>query len=131
MELLVYPRNPTKATSPNGTIDAVPVFEYRCKNCGAKFRALIGMVAEPDDDRCPQCGSAETDRLVSRFARRRSEDDRIDEMADKLEAGGEPQSATEMRSIMREMGHAMDEDMADEMEEIFEADMAGELEEDN
>lgn len=85
------------------------------------------MTAEPDDSRCPKCGSLETSKLVSRFARYRSEDDRIDALADRLESMGEPDSPHEMRQVMREMGKAMDEDVSDEMEELFEADMAGEL----
>ena len=38
---------------------------------------------------------------------------------------GEPDSPAQMREMMREMGHAMDEDASDEMEEMFEADMEG------
>lgn len=85
------------------------------------------MVAEPDDEKCPNCGSLNTAKLVSRFARYRSEDDRIDAMADRLETMGDPESPSEMREMMREMGKAMDEDVSEEMEEMFEADMAGEL----
>jgi putative FmdB family regulatory protein len=106
----------------------VPVYEYRCQNCKAKFSALVGMVAAADDSKCPKCGSVQTDKLVSRFARYRSEDDRVDELADRIETMGEPDSPQQMRSIMREMGKALDEDSSDEMEELFEADMAGELE---
>jgi hypothetical protein len=84
------------------------------------------MVAEPDDEKCPHCGSANTSKLVSRFARYRNEDDRIDEIADRLEVMGEPDSPSEMRSMMREMGKAMDEDSSEEMEELFESDMTGE-----
>ena len=51
----------------------------------------------------------------------------MDEVADSLEQMGEPESPTAMRNAMREMGKAMDEDYADEMEEVFEADMAGEM----
>ena len=88
------------------------------------------MVAEPDDEKCPNCGSRNTEKLVSRFARYRGEDDRIDEIADRLEIMGEPDSPAEMRNMMREMGKAMDEDSSDEMEELFEADMAGEISDD-
>lgn len=108
----------------------MPVYEYRCQDCRKKFQALVGMVAEPDDEKCPTCGSRNTAKLVSRFARYRSEDDRIDEIADRLDVMGEPDSPAEMRNMMREMGKAMDEDAADEMEELFEADMAGELSDD-
>jgi putative FmdB family regulatory protein len=103
----------------------MPVYEYRCQACNKKFSALIGMTAEPDEERCPNCGASDTKRLISRFARLRTEDDRIDEMADELEIMGEPDSPSQMRTMAREMGKAMDEDMADEMEEIFESDMEG------
>lgn len=86
----------------------------------------MGMTAEPDDERCPKCGSKKVGRLVSRFARGRSEDDRIDELADRLEGMGEPDSPAETRRMVREMGKAMDEDMADEMEEMFEEDATDE-----
>ena len=104
----------------------MPVFEYRCADCKRKFSTLIGMVAEPDDERCPNCGSPNTAKLVSRFARFRTEDDRIDELADRLETMGEPDSPSEMRDVMKEMGKAMDEDVSYEIEEMFEADMSGE-----
>lgn len=104
----------------------MPVYEFRCQSCGARFAALVGMTAEPDDERCPKCGGADVGRLVSRFARFRSEDDRIDEMDDRLEAMGEPDSPAEARRVVRELGKAMDEDMADEMEEMFDEDMSGE-----
>lgn len=104
----------------------MPVFEFRCKGCGRKYSALVGMTAEPDDLSCPTCGSHEAEKLVSRFRRGRSEDERIDEVADRLELSGEPESSTEMRAMVREVGKAMDEDLSDEMEEMFEADLAGE-----
>lgn len=101
----------------------VPVFEYRCQACNRKFSALIGMTAEPDDEKCPYCGSADTAKLVSRFARYRNEDDRVEALADQMEAMGEPDSPSQMREMMKEMGRAMDEDASGEMEEMFENDM--------
>jgi putative FmdB family regulatory protein len=103
----------------------MPVFEFRCQSCGHKFATLVGVVAGPDDAACPQCGSADTRKLVSRFIRGRTEDDRVDEMADHLETMGEPDSPSAMREMVREMGKAMDEDMSDEMEAMFEEDMLG------
>jgi putative FmdB family regulatory protein len=104
----------------------MPVFEYRCAACGRRFSALVGMVAEPDDSKCPHCGSLDTGKLVSRPGRYRTEDDRIDELADRLETMGEPDSPTAMRAMMREMGKALDEDASDEMEEMFESDQTDE-----
>src|SRR5206468_295062 len=99
---------------------------YRCAGCGKKFQVLVGMVAGAESATCSHCGSAQTTKLVSRFARYRNEDDRIDEIADRMEAMGEPDSPAEMRRAMREMGKAMDEDVSDEMEEMLEEDLAGE-----
>jgi putative FmdB family regulatory protein len=101
----------------------MPVFEYRCADCGRKFSALVGMTAEPDDERCPHCQSANTSKLISRPGRFRVEDDRIEEVADRMEAMGEPDSPSAMRQAVREMGKAMDEDISDEMEEMFESDL--------
>jgi hypothetical protein len=47
----------------------------------------------------------------------------MDEMAERLDSMDDPDSPGEMRSMMREMGKAMDEDVSDEMEEILEADL--------
>lgn len=103
----------------------MPVYEYRCQDCQRKFSTLIGMTAEADDERCPHCGSTNTGKLVSRFARYRNEDQRVEELADRMEAMGEPDSASEMREMIREVGKALDEDVSDEMEELFEADAEG------
>jgi putative FmdB family regulatory protein len=101
----------------------VPIFEFQCAACEKKFQTLVGMTAEPDDLTCPNCGSKAARRLVSRFARYRHEDDRIDELADKLESMGDPENSGEMRGLMREMGKALDEDASDEIEAIYESDM--------
>ena len=109
----------------------MPIYEFRCAACGKKFSALIGMTAEPDDETCPHCGSPKAERLVSRVAKFRGEDARIDELADRFEDMGEPESPAEMREMVKDMGRAMDDDMADEMEEMFEADMEGKSPEDD
>lgn len=103
----------------------MPVYEYRCQGCGRRYSALVGVVAGDDVALCPSCGEA-GDRLVSRFVRGRHEDDRIDEMADRLESMGEPESSGQARDILRELGKAMDDDVADEMEAMLDADLSGE-----
>ena len=109
----------------------MPVFEFRCLDCNKKFSDLVGMTADSADIKCPHCGSSRSAKLVSRFQRYRSEDDRVDAMADQLEVMGEPDSPSAMREIVREMGKAMDEDMSEDMEEMFEADMEGKLEDED
>ena len=100
----------------------MPVFEYACQGCGKRVSLLIGMVAAPDDEQCPECGGHDLKRLVSRFRMGRDEDARMDEMADRLDRMGDPATHHEGLEMVREIGKAMDEDLSDEMEEMFEAD---------
>jgi putative FmdB family regulatory protein len=105
----------------------VPVFEFRCLECGKKFSDLVGMTVDSSDSKCPHCGSARNTKLISRFARYRNEDARVEAIADHLDQAGEPESPSAIRAMVREMGQAMDDDISDEMEEMFESDMdAGE-----
>ncbi len=83
------------------------------------------MVAGADTTACPHCNSADTEKLVSRVAKFRSEDARIDEMADRLDMMDEPESGSELRSIVRELGKAADDDASEELEAMFESDMEG------
>lgn len=101
----------------------MPVFEFQCVKCGKKCSLLVGMTAEPDEEVCPHCGSVEMNRLISRFRQGRNEDARVDEMADRLDSMVDPDSGSAMRGMVREMGRAIDDDLSDEMEEMFEFDM--------
>ena len=103
----------------------MPIYEYRCQKCQRKFQALVGITAQADDGRCPNCSSAEVVKLVSRFARGRDEDARIGELADRMDVAGEPGSFGEARRLARDMGSALDEDASEEMEEMLEDDAAG------
>ncbi len=108
----------------------VPIFDFLCKECGHKCAIMVCMVAEAVNETCPNCGSDQTSRLVSKVAKFRREDQRVDEIADRLEHFGEPDTTSEMRNLVRELGSAMDEDMADEMEEMLETDLEGGLDDD-
>lgn len=108
----------------------MPIFEFRCNACNHKFATLVGMTADGGEVACPKCASTEVAKLISRFRQGRTEDDRLDDLADRLEQYGEPDSPSEMREMMREMGKAVDEDMSDDMEAMFEQDMQGELDDD-
>jgi putative FmdB family regulatory protein len=45
----------------------MPIYEYRCQACGMLFDQLRPMSAS-DSATCPNCGSPEARRLVSRVA---------------------------------------------------------------
>lgn len=45
----------------------MPVYEYRCEECGKRSSTLLGSFASPDPP-CPHCGKPALRRLVSTFA---------------------------------------------------------------
>ena len=99
----------------------MPIFEYTCNSCatGRKFSALVGVVANAAPPQCPRCGGTDLKKLVSRFARLRSEDEAIDALADQADSldTDDPKA---VRRLVREMAGGMGDDMdADEFEQIM------------
>ena len=45
----------------------MPIYEYRCGACAERFETLVTSV-ERDTRRCPRCGAAQVQRLLSTFA---------------------------------------------------------------
>jgi hypothetical protein len=81
---------------------------------------LVGVLAVEDEQVCPNCGSTEIEKRPSRVQRARSEDERLDDLADRVERRGEPEGYLDLRQQVREAGEALDDSAADEMEEMLE-----------
>jgi putative FmdB family regulatory protein len=45
----------------------VPIYEFVCESCGHRFEELVGshVGVEASDVACPECSSAEVERLLS------------------------------------------------------------------
>lgn len=98
----------------------MPIFEYTCNACRRRFSALVGVVANAAPPACPKCGGADLKKLVSRFARVRSEDEAMDSLADAADSA-DLDDPKEMRRLMKAMSREMGEDMdGDEFEQILE-----------
>lgn len=101
----------------------MPIYEYRCTGCSRKVTVLTLRVSEQVDPVCEHCGSRKLTRLMSRFAMLRSEDARLDDLADPSSlAGLDENDPKSMARWMRKMGKEIGEDsseldeMADELE---------------
>ncbi len=46
----------------------MPIYEYRCSECGSVFSKLQRIGATGEGVRCPKCGSENVERLLSTFA---------------------------------------------------------------
>jgi putative FmdB family regulatory protein len=45
----------------------MPIYEYRCENCGKVFEKLTKACNRDEEMECPVCGSKETRRIFSVF----------------------------------------------------------------
>jgi len=97
----------------------MPLFDYRCADCRKRFTLLVGVVAEKQEEKCPACGSLKVEKLISRFARLRSEDELIDGLADPSKMG-DLDDPVEMQKWMMRAGKEMGEDLGDDFEEMLE-----------
>ena len=103
----------------------MPIFEFTCNICAKRFSALVGVVANPKPTACPKCGGAELTKLVSRFARVRSEDDALESLGDEMTYGDVENDPKAMRRWVKDMGAAMDEDLTEDFEAAMEEEARG------
>jgi len=97
----------------------MPIFEYRCGDCRRRFSLLVGVVAGSTEMKCPRCGGVQLQKLISRFAMARSEDDALDDLADPTKMG-DLEDPKQMMQWMKRVGREMGEDMGDDFEELVE-----------
>jgi putative FmdB family regulatory protein len=45
----------------------MPIYEYRCAECGEKFELFLRSVTRKAVPTCPKCGSSEVEKAVSLF----------------------------------------------------------------
>jgi putative FmdB family regulatory protein len=99
----------------------MPIYEYRCLACQKRSTILVLSLANQSATACKHCGSLKLERLMSRFAAPKSEEARLESLADPSNLSGldenDPQS---MERFMRKMGQEMGEDLGDEFSEGME-----------
>jgi putative FmdB family regulatory protein len=104
----------------------MPIYEFECRDCHRKTTALVLTRARISDVRCKRCGSANLEKLVSRFATPKSEDARMDALGDPSAMGdvdeNDPKS---MARWMKRMGREMGEDLGEDLDQAMEEDMSG------
>lgn len=105
----------------------MPIYEYQCQSCGQKARKFWRTFQIDEQSlQCPRCGARNFRRLVSRVAFLRSEDTRLEDLADPSNLAGldenDPKSiARWMRKMSREVG----EEMPPELNEVIDRLEAG------
>lgn len=95
----------------------MPIYEYECNGCHRRVSLLILSPSTAPPPSCPRCGSQALTRLLSRFARMKSEEDRLESLADPSKLGdvdeNDPKS---MARWMKKMGQEMGEDIGEDFD---------------
>ena len=92
----------------------MPIYEYVCQSCG-KRNSFFVLINECWSPKCNHCSSTELRRIMSRFAAPRSEESRLESLADPGKWGdldeNDPKSMVKfMKKMGREMGDELGED---------------------
>ena len=98
----------------------MPIYEYRCNDCRRRvsrfYRSFDAIEKEPT---CPRCGGTSLDRLISRVALVRSEDSRLDDLADpSMLSGLDEDDPKSIARWMRKMSAETGEEMPEEFDEV-------------
>jgi len=97
----------------------MPIYEYRCTQCRRRSSILLLSYKERADPVCPHCGSRELTRIMSRFATVRSDDARLEALAEDPGLGDVDEK--DPRSVarwMKKMGREFGEELGDEFESV-------------
>jgi putative FmdB family regulatory protein len=104
----------------------MPNYEYRCLNCNRKFEIFYSY-SDYDKQKpvCPHCKSNKVQRRIGRVRFARSEESRLDDLADpaKLEALEDDPKA--LARMMRQMSGELGEDLGPEFDEVVDRLEAG------
>lgn len=107
----------------------MPIYEYICRDCRKRVNLFFRTFAAATNEAavCPECQGSNLHRLVSRVAVMKSEESRMESLADpSLMAGLESEDPRALASFMRRMSDETGEPLDGEMNEVMNRLEAGE-----
>jgi putative FmdB family regulatory protein len=97
----------------------MPIYEYRCEDCGKISEFLLIKSDEIFVPRCKKCKSKKMSRVLSRVRVVRSEESRMESLADPSKwAGLDEKDPKSMAKWMKKMGKEMGEDMGEDVDQM-------------
>ncbi|MYC23847.1 MAG: hypothetical protein F4X62_20475 [Caldilineaceae bacterium SB0662_bin_25] len=108
----------------------MPIYEYYCFDCKKRVSVLFRTMveAEAGASACPECAGERLRRLMSRLRVLRSEENRIESMAEdaSLLSGLEQEDPRALAQFMRTMSDETGEPLDEEMTEVVDRLESGE-----
>ena len=101
----------------------MPIYEYRCAECHKRSSFLVLSRSTESSLRCSHCQSLRLERLLSRFASPKSEEARMESLADDSAlASLDENDPGSMERLMKRMGNEMGAEAGDDLEAMDNAD---------
>ena len=97
----------------------MPIYEYRCQKCKRRFTLFFtyadyGKTAPT----CTHCGSQDVQRKIGRIRVARSDESRMENLADPAGLAGLDEDPRALGRMMRTMSQEVGEDMPPEFDEV-------------
>ncbi len=109
----------------------MPAYQYRCLNCKRRFEIYMTYSEYGQKHiTCPHCASDQVQRRIGRIRFARSEESRLENLADPSSLEGLEDDPRAMGRMMRKMGNEMGEDLGPEFNEVIDRLEAGQNPED-
>jgi len=107
----------------------MPIYEYRCEECGRIYNMLILRREETSRIRCPHCGGQKATKLFSPFAYHKSEASRLEEFDTSKPRGEEFYKDTRNIGLWaKKRAKEMGVDLGPKFDEVVEKARSGKLE---
>lgn len=97
----------------------MPAYSYRCLDCGKRFTVRMSYAEYGQQVvRCPVCQSEHLQRIIGRVRMLRSEESRLESLADPAMLDALDEDPRALGRMMREMSRELGEDLGPEFEEV-------------
>ena len=109
----------------------MPFYQYICQDCRKRFELFLTYSEYGDHTaQCPHCASQNVKRRIGRIRVARSEESRMEDLADPGNLEGLEDDPKALGRMMRRMSGEMGEEMGPEFDEVIDRLEAGQSPED-
>lgn len=97
----------------------MPTYEYRCLDCQRRFELFMTYAEYGKKSvTCPRCQSTNVQRKIGRIRVAKSEEERIESLADPSMLEGLEEDPQALGRMMRKMSQELGEDLGPEFDEV-------------
>lgn len=98
----------------------LPIYSYHCNDCQHRFALRLSYEEYGKNKaRCPHCNSQDVQRQIGRIRFARSEESRLDNLADPANLEGLEDDPKALGRMMRQMSGELGEDLGPEFDEVI------------